>query len=537
MASQTVQSTTTTPEHAAEPATLCAAFQATAAARPSATALRTADGATELTWAQYAARVRSTAEGLTALGVRRGDAIALMLTNRYEFNVVSVAAAHIGAVSVALYGSSPPDQVAYILRDAEVKVAITEPVLRPALEAAGVTLEHLVDVEDVESRRAPGLDFEAEWHATRPDELATLIYTSGTTGPPKGVEHTQASALATALAARAGISIGTGGRVISYLPNAHLADRCFSEWMPMTMGLETTFCPTPQEVVGLLPRVRPTIFMSVPRIWDRIRVAVEKTLPPDPDEHVRAAVRAKLGLDACEAPIVGSAPCTKRTQAFFHALGVPLVDAYAMTEIAPISFDPPGRARIGDVGHAVPGVEIRTAGDGEILVRGPALARGYRNRPDATREAFDAEGWFHTGDVGSLDDDGALRIVDRKKDLIINDAGKNMSPANIEAALKSAGPCIGQACVIGDRQPYNVALLTLDPEAGDPYDPDVRAAVAEEVERANASLAPHERIRRHRLLGHDWHPGEMLTPTLKLRRKAIDERYRPEIEAMYAEEG
>jgi long-subunit acyl-CoA synthetase (AMP-forming) len=253
-------------------------------------------------------------------------------------------------------------------------------------------------------------------------------------------------------------------------------------------------------------------------------------------------VREALGLDRLVAANVGGAPIASEVIEFWHALGVPLSELWGLSETAgPATLNPPGDIRVGTVGLPLPGTEVVLADDGEVLVRGPGLMRGYRNLPEQTGEAIDADGWLHTGDVGAFDDDGYLQIVDRKKELMINAAGKNMSPASIEAKLKSAHPLIGHAVAVGDGRPYNVALIVLDAEGARGSVPelarseDVRAEIAAAVERANARMARVEQIKRFALLPATWVPGgDELTPTMKLKRRAIAEKYRAEIEQLYS---
>jgi long-subunit acyl-CoA synthetase (AMP-forming) len=270
----------------------------------------------------------------------------------------------------------------------------------------------------------------------------------------------------------------------------------------------------------------------------------------DADERVFAQIRTTLGLDRANCHI-GAAPAALELVEFFHGIGVPLSEIWGMSETTGAgTMNPPDAIRIGSAGKPVRGVEMKLADDGEMLVRGAIMMAGYRNLPEVTAEAYTEDGWFRTGDIGSFDDDGYLRIIDRKKELIINAAGKNMSPANIESALKSASPLIGQACVIGDRRPYNTALIVLDleyaprwaAEAGlhalPPHDLAandlVRAAVQEGVNRANATLSRVEQIKRFTILPDDWPPaGDELTPTMKLKRKPIASKYSDVIEAMY----
>jgi long-subunit acyl-CoA synthetase (AMP-forming) len=257
------------------------------------------------------------------------------------------------------------------------------------------------------------------------------------------------------------------------------------------------------------------------------------------DELVLSKIRARLGLDQVESVNVGAAPTPPEVIEFFHAIGVPLAELWGMSETTGYgACNPPEKIKIGTVGPPAPGAEITLAEeDGEVLIRGPVVMKGYRNQPDKTREAIDDEGWLHTGDVGEFDEDGYLKIVDRKKELIINAAGKNMSPANIEAKVKASSPLIGQAIAIGDGKPYNVALITLDPDVAPAYtDPEAaQAEVQRGVEAANEQLARVEQIKKFKILPVEWQPGgDELTPTMKLKRKPIHEKYAEEIDALYA---
>ncbi len=575
------------PRRALDEDTLCAAFQRTAAERPDEVALRGAGDPGGITWREYAERVRRLAEGLSSLGLRRGDTLALLLTNRPEFHLLDAAALHIGAVPFSIYVTSAPEQIEFLLRDSGTRIAVTETALLGRLEQAlggERSLDHLLLVDrldELERRRAPGFDFEATWRAVGGDDLLTLIYTSGTTGPPKGVELTHRNLLAAWRGMHAAWGLPhPGGSTISYLPSAHVADRFAGHYAAMLFGQAVITCPDPRQVGRLLPEVRPTQFVAVPRIWQKLKSGVEAAILADPDQRRRdaaswaldvgrravaleqrdaplpgelrtereradrlvlAGIRARLGLDRCEIAVCAAAPVPSEVLEFFLAIGVPILEVYGLSETSAVATaNPPGRARIGTVGLPIPGVELRLADDGEVLLRGESLMRGYRNRPDQTVEAIDADGWLHTGDVGVLDPDGYLRIVDRKKELIINAAGKNMSPANIETALRAASPLIGHACVIGDARPYNVALLTLDPEAARAFaaghgEEALDSEVAAAVERANARLARVEQIKRYRVLDHDWPPGGAeLTPTMKLKRRGISERYAGEIEELYA---
>jgi long-subunit acyl-CoA synthetase (AMP-forming) len=301
-------------------------------------------------------------------------------------------------------------------------------------------------------------------------------------------------------------------------------------------------------------RVHPTIWGSVPRVWEKLRAALEAQGIADParlPEDAKHAVRTKLGLDQVEILIVGAAPLAPETLQYFEDLGLPVCEVWGMSETSGIlTANPPGARRIGTVGLPLPGVELRLAEDGEVFARGPMLMSGYRDQPELTAETI-VDGWLRTGDVGVLDDDGYLSIIDRKKELIINSGGKNMSPLAIEAVLKTAGPLIGQACAIGDRRPYNVALLVLDVDALGTWavehgkaeldyaslsrDPDVLAAVDKEVEAGNARLSRIEQIKAWQLMDVDWLPdSDELTPTMKLKRRPIGEKYVDVIDSLYA---
>jgi long-chain acyl-CoA synthetase len=560
-------------------ATVPEAFQATAAAHPDRTALRLKEDAFSISWAEYADKVRRVAAGLAGLGLERGGSMGLMLTNRPEFHWFDAAAMHLGATPFSVYNTYAPDQIQYQLDDAGARIVITEKAFVDRVQGAEQVIV-VDDGEDVESHAPEGFDFEAAWRAVQPDDVLTLIYTSGTTGPPKGVQLTHANLISAVQGFDEVITFPGDGRVISWLPMAHIAERNCSHYLPMLLGFTTTCCPDPRQVVGYLPEVKPTWFFAVPRIYEKLKAAMEAGIAAEPDESKRKAtewaldvglrkirleqsgetvpeelreeyanadelvlskIRQRLGLDQIESINVGAAPTPREVIEFFHAMGVPLAELWGMSETTGYgACNPRERIKIGTVGPTAPGVEIKLAEDGEVLIRGPVVTSGYRNQPEQTREAIDAEGWLHTGDVGEFDDDGYLKIVDRKKELIINAAGKNMSPANIEARVKAASPVIGQAIAIGDMRPYNVALITLDPDVAPAFaEQHGEEAVLTEVERgvnaANGQLARVEQIKRYKVLDAEWQPGgEELTPTMKLKRKPIYQKYEREIEALYA---
>jgi long-subunit acyl-CoA synthetase (AMP-forming) len=566
--------------------TMCEAFQATARRAPDEIALRSADGAVELTWAQYAEQVERLAAGLAALGVRRGDTVALMLTNRVEFYPCDTAALHLGATPFSIYNTSSAEQIEYLFSNARNRVVITERAfLGRVLGAPDAGVEHIVCVdgpadgaitlERLSELGEADFEFETAWRAVEPDDVLTLIYTSGTTGPPKGVQLTHANMLAQCRAAGQVLPIPAGARITSYLPSAHAADRWSSHYNQIMYGLQITAVPDARQIAAVLPAVRPTVWGGVPRIFEKIAASIEAAIANEPDEQRRevlrkaidvslqkvrledtgepvppelaeahsqldAAVLSKLrermGLEQAEWIISGAAPLPRRVHEFLVALGLPMVELYGMSECSCIAtVCHPSEARIGTVGKILPGSECRLAEDGELLIRGPIVMQGYRDDPERTADAFDADGWLRTGDIAQLDDDGYVKIVDRKKELIINAAGKNMSPANIEEKLKSSSPLIGQAVCIGDARPYNVALLVLDPETSAGVDADaIDAQLQVAVAHANEQLSRVEQIKRYELLSDEWLPGgDELTPTMKLKRKPIAQKYGATIERLY----
>ena len=548
-------------DEATAPRTFCEAFQHTVRSFSDEVALRTFDGTTELTWRQLGAEVQRAAAALAGLGVSRGDTVAMMLGNRPDFHILDIAALHLGATPFSIYTTCPPEQVAHVLTNAGSAVVITEQafldVVRTACEMAP-NVESIASIDGGEAiafdRVAPAdVDIVALAELVERDDLAVLIYTSGTTGPPKGVQLTHGSLMAAYEAVAGAVpAFAKRGRLVSYLPHAHLADRFFAHYPAMITGSSISCVGDPREIVGALPAIRPTLWLAVPRIWEKLKVNLESSVSAEDGAAVHGAVRKKLGLDAAEALVSGAAPIGADVLEFFAGIGIEILEGYGMSECsAVISINRPGEVRIGTVGRPAPGVELRLADDKEILIRGDMVMAGYRGQPEQTAETIDPDGWLHTGDVGEMDEDGFVRIVDRKKELIVNAAGKNMSPVNIENAIKACSALIGQAVAIGDRRPYNIALLVLDPDAalqhaaendlGDASvtdlarHPGVLESVGAAVERANAALSRVEQIKRWTLLPEEWLPGgPELTPTSKLKRKPIAELYASEIEALYA---
>ena len=589
---------------AVDAATLTEALRRTAANHPEIVAVRTADDAVSLTWSQLLERVDVVAAGLAKLGVRRGECVAIMLGNRPEFQIVDLAAVTVGATPFSIYNTYPAEEIVYLCTDAAARVAVVEQTYLPVMQEAQKQLpqlEHVIVVDgdapagtialsDLERAADPEFDAAASAAEAKPDDVLTLIYTSGTTGHPKGVQLTHHAILSSGRGLSEFIELEPGAKVISWLPSAHIAERMAHHYIPVMFGGTVTSCPNPREIVAFLPKVRPTWFFAVPRIWEKLKAGLEAMLagqtpeqrapmeaalqaalqkvrleqrgepvPAELAEQVAqadatmfVAVRAMLGLDEVVAVNVGAAPTPLEVLEFFNALGIELGEIWGMSETCGFgTANRPGAVRLGTVGPASPGAELRIAEDGEVLIRGPFLMVGYRNAPEKTAEAIDADGWLHTGDIGVLDGDGYLKIVDRKKELIINAAGKNMSPANIEAAIKTASPLIGQACCIGDMRPYNTALIVLDADYAPvwaaqngleattledlAHDPRVREALQVAIDEANTHLARVEQIKKFTIIEGDWLPGgDELTPTMKLKRKPIAAKYAAEIDAMYS---
>ena len=563
-------------------ATLPQLFVETVSAHGGATALRAKDGDTirELTWSDYAEQVGRCAAALRDLGVAHGDRVVLMMRNRPEFHVADTAVVMLGATPISIYNSSAPEQVQYLAGHCDAKVAILEDVgylerflkVRSELPA----LEHVVLMEDPEGVAPEDVrawdpmlaldpvDIEAASKIVQPSDLATVIYTSGTTGAPKGVMLDHANICWTAESLRLTLAhvAAEGRRLVSYLPMAHIAERMTSYYQQAMFGYEVTSCPEARDVASYLPQVRPEIVFAVPRIWEKVYAGVQAVVAADPaqkeafehalatgDDSVLGPVRELLGLDQAISAITGAAPLPVEILEFFRALGVPLAEIYGMSESSgPMTFDAVD-VRVGTVGRAIPGCEVKLAEDGEVICRGGNVFRGYLNDPAKTAEALDADGWLHSGDIGEFDDDGYLRIVDRKKELIITAGGKNISPANLEAALK-AFPLIGQAAVIGDGRPFVSALVVLDTDVAPAWakqhgvggaslaelaeNADMRAEIERSVAEANERFNSVEQVKKFALLGEEWLPdSEELTPTMKLKRRGIYTKYADVIERLY----
>jgi long-chain acyl-CoA synthetase len=583
--------------------TIAEAFRRTVEAHPEKVAIRTLGDAETLTWRELQERADAVAGGLVRLGLEQGETLALMLVNRPEFHVVDLAATTLGATPFSIYATYAPGQIEYVMADAEARIIVTEqaflgkvlaarpslPRLQHVIVVDGVAPEGCLELDDVEGSN-PSFDAEAYWRAVSPDDVLTLIYTSGTTGPPKGVQLSHRNLIAAVQGTEQIVDFGDDARVISWLPAAHIAERAAHHYLPIVFGICVTPCPDPRQVPAYLLDVRPSWFFAVPRIWEKLKSGIEAMIAQRPeeqraqalacldaairkvrleqrgeevpgdlslavakaDETIFCELREQLGLDRLAAVNVGGAPTPVEVVEFFHAIGIPLAELWGMSETCGCgTVNPSSAIKIGTVGPPAPGVEVALAPDGELLVRSEVVMLGYRHQPEATAAAIDQDGWLHTGDIAEIDEDGYVTIVDRKKEIIINSSGKNMSPANIESTLKASSPLIGQAAVIGDRRAYNTALIVLDADFAPVWaaqnglgetalgelavDPRMLAAVGEAVARANAKLARVEQIKRFWVAPDDWLPGgEELTPTMKLRRRPIAAKYAAEIEAMYS---
>jgi long-chain acyl-CoA synthetase len=580
--------------------TLLTAYAQTLAEAPDVVAHRwLADGEWQsLTYRQVHERVRDAALGLAAIGLRPGEFAAVWSRNRSEATIADYAVMHARGVPVFIYPTIAADQAADIIGHCEASVVLLEREFLPVLESIRARLPQLralvlLDGDDpaatgthaatvakaaenglltwpellergrAEADRDPAA-FERAWREVTPDSLATLIYTSGTTGNSKGVMITHRNVRyeqAASLRLNPWVNqVGADGvaRMVTYLPMAHVTGRTLDHWGPMTHPATLAYCPDHLRLFEIAAQAHPTFLMGIPRVWEKLHAALRGALPdvspaavrvlPD---GVRQAVLTKIGLDQCRLAATGSAPVDPEIVEFFRALGVPLVEGWGMSELSnAATFATPDEARSGAVGRAFPGIEVRLADDGEVLVRGPIVMGGYYKDPELTMATVDANGWLHTGDIGEFDDGGFLKIIDRKKELIITSGGKNVSPALVEYELQRH-PLIGQACAIGDRRNYVTALLVLDPETtpawaranGIEFDsladlathPGVLAEVERGVATANAHLARPEQVRRFTLLPAEWtaQSGE-LTPSMKRRRRVIIDRYAKEIEELYA---
>lgn len=535
-------------------------------------------------------RVEALANGFLSLGVEKGDKVAILCRTRVEWSLSDYALATIGAVVIPVYPTSSPSEIAFILRDSETKLLLSEDEEQLAKTR---DLEHeLLSLERVIGIDAPGgggtLDDVAEagraWGASHPDALAraaaqvgpddvlTFLYTSGTTGNPKGclLSHRNYVAMVEAVVAVGGL-FRDDDTALLFLPLAHNFARLI-QFTAAAVDFPLALCPDVRGVSAALAEVRPTLFPSVPRVYEKVHTAVkaaaaesggvkrrlaewafavgERAARGDSgaalalqlriaDRLVLAKVRARMG-GRLRFAVSGGAPLSSEIARFFAACGVLILEGYGLTECTTAAtLNPPGAPRFGTVGPALPGIELRIDADGEILIRGATIFGGYYQNPEATAEVLTSDGWLRSGDIGTIDADGYLTITDRKKDIIVTAGGKNVSPQVIENALKTS-PYVSNAVVVGDNRPYIVALITVDADEvkalGAPDSPEVRAAIEHGVEEVNAELGRVEQIKRFTILARDFstEQGE-ITATLKLKRRVCIDHFSDEIERLYAD--
>jgi long-subunit acyl-CoA synthetase (AMP-forming) len=557
------------------------------------------------TWSEYRDAVRQAAAALVAAGVERGRGVVILAPNRPEWYVAHLAAMSVGACPAGIYTNSTPEQCRFIAEHAEASVAFVGNADALArLEGAGgrpaglktVVLldgatrdDSVLGWDDFLARGAAcpaaAAQVDERIAGVRRSDTAALIYTSGTTGTPKGVMLSHGNLAFISEKAKELLPVRAEDRLISYLPLSHIAEQVVSFLLSLTTGACVHFAESLEKMPENLREVRPHLFLGVPRVWEKIQAGIEAAGAGAPplrrkvvawargvgleggradqagrrrpwtyglaDRLVFSKVRERLGLDQARMLVVSAAPIAKETLDFFQSLGLPIMEVYGMSECTgPTTMSLPSSYSLGRAGRALPGTELRIADDGEILMRGPHVFRGYFRNEAATAEALDAEGYLHSGDVGELDGRGFLRITDRKKELIITAGGKNIAPQHLEGRLKQIAG-VSQAVAIGDRRPYVVALLTLDParvaevaaKAGSPARtaeqaaacPAFQAWIESQVDVVNRDLARYESIKRVALLARELSvEGGELTPTLKLKRRVIHERHQAAIEGLYA---
>lgn len=565
-------------------------------------------------WSELREQALDVAGALMAAGVAAGDRVALMASNRIEHVVADLGAVHAAAVSMSVYNTLSPEQVAYVAGHAEPSVVVLESAdhlarwERALSESTSIRTVVLIDADAPQGddrfvawdaflasgaawRAAHAADLEARTAGISPDDPLTILYTSGTTGNPKGVVLTHHAVLYECICSLQVAAPTQHNEFISYLPFAHIAERTLGMYIPQVMGAHIHLIADPALLLGALGEVHPTRFFGVPRVWEKIKTGISAKLAAETDPEKKAQVegalaigleyvealqsgctvspelearfqaadagllaflRTLLGLDRCEWAASAAAPMPLEVARFFAGLGMRIYDVYGMTETcAAVTSCGPDQFRLGTVGRALPGIEITLAEDGEILARGPVASKGYYRQPEATAALIDADGWVHTGDIGEIDEDGFLKVVDRKKEMIITSSGKNIAPSNIENYLKES-PIVGHALVFGEGKPYVVAVLTLDAEIaplvaarlGIPagtslaelaQHPAMLAVAQQSVDAANERLSRPEQVKAWELLPVEWTAeSEELTPTLKLKRRVVHAKYADVLERLYA---
>jgi long-chain acyl-CoA synthetase len=566
-----------------------------------------------LTWTETREAARDVAAALIELGVGVGDTVAIMATNRVEHFLADMGGVHAAATPMSIYNTLSPEQVAFVAGHAEPVVAILENAdhlarwVRALDECASVRKVVVLDEDAVPDgerfvswadfvaagaayRSAHGEEVDARADALHPDDPATILYTSGTTGNPKGVVLTHHNVLYEAVSTLEAAGLEGVQTAVSYLPLAHIAERVLGLYGPQMQGSHMYAIGDPAELLAALGEVHPTSFFGVPRVWEKIKTGISAKLAADPnpdnvrlvqdsmaaglawveaqgvggtmtpeieeayrqaDEAILGFLKLLLGLDQVEWAGSAAAPMPLEVAKFMAGLGITVFDVYGMTETCgAITANGPGAFKLGTVGRATPGMEVTLGEDGEVLVRGPVNTPGYYRQEEATRTLIDEDGWVHTGDIGTLDDDGFFAIVDRKKELIITSAGKNIAPSNIENFLKES-PIVGHAMAVGDGRPYVVAVLTLDGEiaplvaqkmgieftdlADLAQKPEILAMAKAAVDAANERLSRPEQVKAFELLPTEWTAeSEELTPTLKLKRRVVNTKYSDVLERLYS---
>ncbi|MEA2643143.1 MAG: long-chain acyl-CoA synthetase [Chloroflexota bacterium] len=562
-----------------------------------------------LDWKGYRAEVAAVTMALKGLGFGPGQFGLIMARNVPEHVIADLGIVHAGGTAISVYNTLAPEQVEYLANHSEASVAVVEdetylakflairsstPKLRHLILVRGEAPEGVLSWQSLvaEGRAAYERDpaaFEAAARSVGPEDPISLIYTSGTTGPPKGVMYSHNNVVWTLESARRVLELHNE-TLVSYLPLAHVAERFTSQWGSIYNGHQVYLCPDVAELLPYLLEAKPTAFVGVPRVWEKLMAGINAGLAGEPDETKRQMaqgalaasmqayrlkrdgqpvpaeltsvveraqplfmlLRSKIGLERCHLAITSTAPCRPEVHEFWAALGMPLYEVWGMSELTgPATAVPINDHRAPSVGVPLPGVEARLGEDGELLIRGGNVMVGYYRDPVKTAEAIDADGWVHSGDIAQLGPDGHFRIVDRKKELIITSSGKNISPANLEAVAKSS-PIIGQAVAIGDGHSFITVLVVLDPQVAPLWgkahgvtSPSMgelaeHPATISEVRRAltvaNTHLSRIEQFKRFTILPDEWSPeSEELTPTMKLKRRVIHSKYKDQIDAMYAE--
>ena len=565
----------------------------------------------DISWDSYAQRVLCAAAGLKRLGLSSGDRVGILSTNRVEWLVGDLGILGLGAVSVPIYPNSIPVQVEYILSHSEARMILVEdasqahkvlsvrdslPDLSTIIVLAGaapeedgvITWEQLVEMGELATTEQQA-QLRADIDALSTESEATIVYTSGTTGPPKGAVLTHSNMMAEARSLASTLEVSKTDSSLSFLPLSHIAERLQGQIMAINAGYTVNMGEGLDHVAANLLEVEPTILVCVPRLWEKYYSKILSGVADAPelrqklfawavqagtdafdemtetgkltlttrvrrdvaDRLVLGPLRKKLGMARGHAFISGAAPLSAEVGRFFASLGIVILEVYGQTECVGVcTYNPKERPRFGTVGKALPGVEVKIAEDGEILVRGPNVFAGYLKQEQATAETV-IDGWLHTGDVGELDDLGYVRITDRKKDIIVTAGGKNVSPQNIENRLKTyAG--ISQVVVVGDKRKFLSCLITLDIEGleelwtrddkrlptGDALvsDKEVRALLQSYIDSVNKDLASYETLKKFEVLPEDFsvESGE-LTPSLKVKRRVIQKRYEGLIDGFYGE--